>query len=67
MNNNNLKLEDGFLDLKLNETIPVFREEHKAEYLVVFKVKSFLDELQNCSVGKTVSEQDKFLAYTTVL
>ena len=66
MDNNNLKLEDGFLDLKLNVAIPVFREEHKSDYLVVLKVKSFLDELQNCFVDKTVSEQDKFLAASIV-
>ena len=56
-----MKLEDGFLDLKLNDTISAFRTEHRTEYLVVFKVESFLYELQSCFVGKTVSEQDKFL------
>lgn len=66
MDNNNLKLEDGFLDLKLNEAITVFREEHKAEYKVLLRVKSFLYELQNCFSGKTVSEQDKFLAASIV-
>jgi hypothetical protein len=61
-----MELEDGVLDLKLNETISLFREEHKPEYLVVFKVKSFLDELQNSFVGKTVSQQDKFLVASIV-
>ena len=66
MGNNNLELEDGFLDLKLNEAISAFREEHRTEYLVVFRVKSFLYEVQNCFVGKTVSQQDNFLAASIV-
>lgn len=66
MDNNNLKLEDGFLDLKLNEAITAFREEHKTEYRVLLRVKSFLYEVQDCFVGKTVSEQDKFLAVSIV-
>lgn len=57
-----MKLQDGFLDCKLNESILAFREEHKSEYLVIFKTKTFLDEIQNCFIGKTVSKQDAFLA-----
>ena len=34
--------------------------------MVVFKVESFLYELQSSFVGKTVSEQDKFLAASIV-
>ena len=61
-NNHRITLQDGFLDLKLNTIITAFRQEHNAEYAVVFKVKSFLDEAQDCFVGKKVSKQDMFLS-----
>ena len=60
--NHRIILQDGFLDLKLNAIIATFRQEHNAEYAVVFKVKSFLDEAQDCFVGKKVSKQDMFLS-----
>ena len=61
-----MELEDGFLDLKLNEVVPLFRHEHQSEYLIIFKVKSFLDELQNTFVGNIVSKRDIFL-YASIL
>ena len=60
--NHRIILQDGFLDLKLNAIITAFRREHNAEYAVVFKVVSFLDEAQDCFVGKKVSKQDMFLS-----
>ena len=36
-----MKLEDSFLDLKLNENLRAFREKHRSEYLVLFKLKAF--------------------------
>ena len=60
--NNRIILQDGFLDLKLNEIITTFRQKYSAEYSVVFKIKSFLDEAQDCFIGKTVSKQDMFLS-----
>ena len=65
-NNHRITLQDGFLDLKLNTIITAFRQEHNAEYAVVFKVKSFLDEAQDCFVGKKVSKQDMFLSASIV-
>ena len=61
-----MKLEDGFLDLKLNEELSAFREKHQSKYLVVFKLKAFLDEVQNCFIGKTVSKQDMFLSASII-
>ena len=60
--NHRIILQDGFLDLKLNAIITAFRQEHNAEYAVVFKIKSFLDEAQDCFVRKKVSKQDMFLS-----
>lgn len=57
-----MKLEDGFLDLKLNEAIVAFRNEYKSEYALIFEIKSFLDEAQEFFLGKTVSKQDMFLS-----
>ena len=56
-----MKLKNGFLDLQLNEAMVTFRREHQPEYLVIFKIMSFLDELQNMFTEKTVSKQDIFL------
>lgn len=56
-----MELENGFLDLKINESISIFREEYKSEYLLILKIKSFLEEVQNCFADKTVSNQDMYL------
>lgn len=61
-----MKLEDSFLDLKLNENLRAFREKHRSKYLVLFKLKAFLDEVQNCFIDKTVSKQDMFLSASII-
>ena len=54
-------LVEGFLDFKINECLPKFREEHKEEYKVVIKLMQLFNSLKDKFVGKNASEQDIFL------
>ncbi len=54
-------LVEGFLDFKINECLPKFREEHKEEYKVVINLIQLFNSLKDKFVGKNASEQDIFL------
>ncbi len=54
-------LVEGFLDFKINECLPKFREEHKEEYKVVIDLIQLFNALKDKFVGKNASEQDIFL------
>ena len=54
-------LVEGFLDLKINEYLPKFREEHKEKYNVVLDLMQLFNSLKDKFVGKNASEQDIFL------
>ena len=57
----NNTLVEGFLDFKINECLPKFREEHKEEYNVVIDLMRLFNSLKDKFVGKNASEQDIFL------
>ena len=54
-------LAHRFLDLKINEHLPKFREEHKKEYNVVIELMQLLCSLEDKFVGKDASRRDIFL------
>ena len=54
-------LDEGFLDFKINDCLPKFREEHKEEYKVVIDLMQLFNSLKDKFVGKNASEQDIFL------
>lgn len=54
-------LAHRFLDLKINEHLPEFREEHKKEYDVVIELMQLLCSLEDKFVGKDASQRDIFL------
>ncbi len=54
-------LEDGYLDLKLNQCISNFRNRYKDEYICIKEFNIFLYEVQ-CEIGKKgVSQQNAFI------
>lgn len=55
------KLAHGFLDLKINECIPKWREEHQAEYKIIFDLMQFLYSIEDNFIGKDATQQDVFL------
>ena len=54
-------LVEEFLDFKINERLPKFREEHKEEYKVIINLMQLFNSLKDKFVGKNASEQDIFL------
>lgn len=63
-NNNSDKYNDliqGFLDFKINECLPKFREDHKEEYDVILDLIQLLESIEDKFVGKDVSQQSIFL------
>lgn len=59
--NDKTNVNEGFLDFKINECLPKFREEHKEEYNVVIDLMRLFNSLKDKFVGKNASEQDIFL------
>lgn len=63
--NNNLDkhnyLDEGFLDFKINECLPMFREDHKEEYDVIFELFQLLKSIEDKFIGKDASQQCIFL------
>ena len=61
MDNKAIILPNEFLDFKINECLPKFREEHKEEYKVIFDLIKLFNDIKDMFVGKNASEQDIFL------
>ena len=61
MDNKAIILPNEFLDFKINERLPKFREEHKEEYKVIFDLIKLFNDIKDMFVGKNASEQDIFL------
>lgn len=54
-------LDDEFLDLKLNKYLPNFRNEHNAEYTIVFELISLFNAIEEKFAGKPDVEQNRYL------
>ena len=57
----NRVLEDGYLDLKINQYISNFRKQYENEYLCIKKFNNFLSKLQSEIGKKGVSQQNAFI------
>ena len=55
------RLHNKFLDLKINDCIQGFRENHKNEYKVIFDFLQFMGSLKDNFIGKDASQRDIFL------
>lgn len=56
-----LPLPYEFLDFKINEALPRFREEHKEEYDIVFEVINILDDIETKFTGRPDNEQTRYI------
>lgn len=54
-------LYNEFLDLEVNEHLPIFREEHKKEYEIIFKLVDLFKDIKDSFVGKTIPQKDLLL------
>ena len=57
----NKVLEDGYLDLKINQYINNFRKQYEKEYLCIKRFNNFLYKLQSEIGKKGVSQQNAFI------
>jgi hypothetical protein len=55
------RLHNKFLDLKINDCIQGFRENHKDEYKVIFDLLQLMGFLKDKFIGKDASHRDIFL------
>ena len=60
------RLEDGYLDLKINSCIEVFRVRYKDEYECLKEIDSFLYKIQDELIKKGVSQQNTFIMASLV-
>ena len=60
------ELENGFLDLKINNFLPHIRARYSNDYNLIWKMKGLLDETQNCFVGNDASQTIVFVASSIV-
>ena len=61
MDNKAIISPNEFLNFKINECLPKFREEHKEEYAVIFDLMQLLKSIEDKFVGKYASQQSIFL------
>ena len=54
-------LRQEFLDFKINEYLPGFREEHKEEYDIIFDFIKILNSIEVYFTGKADTQQAKYL------
>ena len=60
--NDKINLIDGFIDLKINEQLPQFRNKYSEEYELIREVIRLFDKIQHRFVGKTVTENELYIA-----
>ena len=60
--NKKTELKDGFLDLKINEDLLKFRNEHQNEYDIIKETKNLLESMQRKFIGQEVKKSEMYLA-----
>lgn len=58
---NEIKLTDGFIDLKINENLLGFRNAHQKEYAIIRETKTLLDSMQREFINQDVSKSEMYL------
>lgn len=58
---NEIKLTDGFIDLKINENLLGFRNVHQKEYAIIRETKTLLDSMQREFINQDASKSEMYL------
>lgn len=58
---NEIKLTDGFIDLRINENLLGFRNAHLKEYAIIRETKDLLDSTQREFINQEVSKSEMYL------
>ena len=58
---NEIKLTDGFIDLKINENLLGFRNVHQKEYAIIRETKTLLDSMQSEFINQDASKSEMYL------
>lgn len=59
--NNIINLTDGFLDLRINDTLSTFRNQNNQEYELIRELKNLFDNVEHQFIGQTVTENKLYL------
>lgn len=59
---NIIHLTDGFFDLKINESLPIFRNKYNNEYELIRETKRLFDNVSHKFIGQNATENNLYLA-----